>query len=360
MHSAIEKKSEIVWRFILRWSGVVVFLVLWEVAPRLSWVDRQFAPAFSTVLQAILELAADGSLAKHVIISLWRAACGLLAAVAIGIPLGFLLALRLPVWATVLDPFLRVLSQVNPFSLMPVFVFFFGLGETAKIVVIAWVSLWPVLFYTMTAVQHVEPVLVKTGRSFAMSDTQLYRKVILPAALPVIFVGLRIGAGLVFFMIVAAEMLGSNGGLGWLVHNSAMNYSIPRIYAGAVLIVVLGYLLNRLLRALETLLFPADQELAGLVETRPPAGFSWHPGRKSAVVVGVVIVLFLIVGGREVYTINLRAASLDGYIGRQHGAGAHTAHQHHQHQAKGTEQQHDAGAHAAHQHQHHIKGAEHE
>jgi NitT/TauT family transport system permease protein len=218
----------------------------------------------------------------------------------------------------VLDPFLRVLSQVNPFSLMPVFVLFFGLGETAKIVVIAWVSLWPIVFYTIIAVKSVDPLLVKTGRSFGIPDAGLYARVMLPAAMPLIFVGLRIGAGLVFFMIVAAEMLGSNAGLGWLVHNSAMNYHIPGIYAGAVLIVVLGYLLNRLLAALEASLFAADRELPGVVEPRHAGGFSWRPGRKSAVVAAGIILTFFLAGGREVHRINVRAASLEGSIGQDH------------------------------------------
>ena len=306
---------------LLGWSGVALFLLLWETGARTRWIDPQFSPAFSSVVRAMLDLAADGSLGEHVIISLWRAACGLIAATALGIPLGFLLGLRFPVWAEVFDPFLRTLSQVNPFSLMPVFVLFFGLGEAAKIVVIAWVSLWPLLFYTTTAVRAVDPVLVKTGRSFGMTRTALYAKVILPAALPVIFVGLRIGAGLVFFMIVAAEMLGSNGGLGWLVHNSAMNYQIPRMYAAAVLIIVLGYLLSRLLSFLERTLFSFDKEPPGLAETPRPAAFSWRPGRRSAVIVAIMTIAFLVQGGRVVHETNVRAASLDGYIGQDGGSG---------------------------------------
>ncbi|MBI1921004.1 MAG: ABC transporter permease [Geobacter sp.] len=306
---------------LLRWSGVVVFLLLWEAAPRLGWLDAQFAPPFSTVLGAIHELAADGSLAKHLVISIWRGVTGLLVATLVAIPAGFLLGLRLPVWAAVLDPFLRVLSQVNPFSLMPVFILFFGIGETAKIVVIAWVSLWPILFYTITAVRNVDPLLLKTARSLGITTGELYLKVILPASLPVIFVGLRIGAGLVFFMIVAAEMLGANAGLGWLVHNSAMNYQTPRIYAGATFIVILGYLLNRFLLALERAFFSGEQEQVDLVPARRSSAPSWRPGWRSAAAAASVIFVFLLAGGREVYLSNLANASLGGHLGHQEEAG---------------------------------------
>ena len=302
---------------LLRSSGVIVFLLLWEAAPRFGWLDPQFAPPLSAVLRAAIQLAAGGELQTHMLISLWRAVSGLLCAAALGIPAGFILGLRLPEWAVILDPFLRVLSQVNPFSLMPVFILCFGLGERAKIMIIAWVSLWPILFYTITAVRNVDPLLLKTARALGISTGGLCGKVILPAALPVIFVGLRIGAGLVFMMIVAAEMLGANAGLGWLVHNSAANYQVPRIFAGATFIVLLGYLLNRLLLAQERQLFTLQQGPLKETEKRQSCnGFRW-PVWSRAVVAAVLTLLFLVAGGHEVYLINSRGVSLSGH--RRHG-----------------------------------------
>lgn len=299
----------------LRSSGVLSFLLLWEMAPRLGWVDPFFAPPFTAVLGAIHDLAVAGSLAQHLVISIWRGLTSLLVASLVAIPAGFILALRLPAWAVVLDPFLRVLSQVNPFSLMPVFVLFFGIGETAKIMVIAWVSFWPILFYTISAVRTVDPLLLKTGRSLGISNADLYLKVIFPASIPVLFVGLRIGAALVFFMIVAAEMLGANAGLGWLVHNAAMNYQVPRIYAGAALIIVLGFLLNRILLSLERSLFAGEQDAADPLPTGRRAASSWQPGWRSALTAAAALLLFLMVGGREVYLSNLSSADM-GESGR--------------------------------------------
>lgn len=310
---------ESIQRLILRWSGVVVFLFLWETAPRLGWVDPQFAPPLSTVVRSAWSLAADGRLATHLIISIWRAVSGLLAAVAIAIPAGFLLGMRFPQWVVVLDPFLRVLSQINPFSLMPAFILFFGIGETVKIVVIAWVSIWPILFYTITAVRNIDPLLVKTARSLGITTRDLALKVIIPASLPVIFVGLRVGAGLVFFMIVAAEMLGANAGLGWLVHNSAMNYQIPQIYAGAAFIVILGYLLNRFLLTLERSLFTTGEESTEAFTVRRPARPCWRPGWRCAVAAVSVTIVFLLAGGIEVYLNNLASASPGGHNVPQYG-----------------------------------------
>lgn len=293
---------------LLRWSGVTVFLLLWETAPRAGWVDPYFAPPFSAVLGALGRLAAEGTLASHLLVSAWRGLSGLAVAVAVGVPAGFLLGRRFLRAGEALEPLLRLLSQVNPFTLLPLFLLFFGIGETAKIAVIGWVSLWPILFYTATAARTVDPLLVKTARSLGVNGTELYRAVLLPGALPTLFTGVRIGSGLVFFMLVAAEMLGANAGVGWLVHNSAMNFQIPRLYAGAVAIIFLGYALNRGLITLEQGLFAWREAPAEAVSGRPVRPVL-RPGKGGAAVAAALLALLFVAGGWEVRRVNLAAVS---------------------------------------------------
>ena len=289
---------------LLRSSGVIVFLMLWEIGPRLDWIDPYFVPPFSTVMAETGKLFADGSMVIHLLVSSWRALLGLLTALLVGLPLGFVLGRWLIETSEALGPVLRVLSQVNPFSLMPVFMLFFGIGETAKIAVIAWVSLWPILFYTITAVRNVDALQVKTALSMGVSGTELCLKVIIPAALPVIFVGLRIAASITFFILVASEMLGANAGIGWLVHNSAMNYQIPRIYAGATFIVVIGLLLNRSLLSIERALFDWREETE--INVRPAEAIQpmLRFRKLSAAAAGVAMLLVLAFGGHEAQKLN--------------------------------------------------------
>jgi len=296
---------------LLRWSGVVVFFALWEAAPRLGWIDPYFAPPLSTVARALGDLAGEGTLFTHLLVSLWRGLSGLAAAVALGVPAGFLLGRRFPRTAEALGPLLRLLSQVNPFSLLPLFLLFFGIGETAKIAVVAWVSLWPILFYTVTAARTVDPLLVKTARSLGVGGFGLFRSVLLPGALPTLFTGVRIGAGLVFFMLVAAEMLGANAGVGWLVHNSAMNFQLPRMYAGAVAIVFLGYALNRGLLAIERTLF-AWRETPVEAVTGRQAPAVLRPPKAAAALAALLVAALYLGGGWEVRRIN-RAATSGGH-----------------------------------------------
>jgi len=298
--------------FLLRWSGVALFLALWEIGPRLEWIDPYFVPPFSTIVVEIGRLLTENYLGIHILVSVWRAVTGLLLALAAGLPFGIVLGRVYPRTAEAISPILRVLSQVNPFSLLPVFVLFFGIGETAKLAVVGWVSLWPILFYTITATRDVDPIQEKSAASMGISSTDLILKVILPAALPTIFVGIRIGATITFYILIAAEMLGASAGLGYLVHNAAMNYQIPRIYAGATFIVIFGYLLNRLLLYLEKLLFAWREDTSSAITTTSMVvAPSWRPGMVSVYAAGVALFAVIIFGGLEVQKVNHEAASVD-------------------------------------------------
>ncbi|HEY6008884.1 MAG TPA: ABC transporter permease [Geobacteraceae bacterium] len=309
-------RLETIKHLLLRWSGVAVFLLLWEIGPRLDWIDPYFVPPFSVVLQEIAKLYQDGFLGIHLVVSLWRALLGLATALAVALPLGFVLGRWLVGTAEALQPVLTVLSQVNPFSLLPVFVLFFGIGETAKVAVVGWVSLWPILFYTITATRSIDPIQVKTAASMGISREEMLLKVILPASLPTVFVGVRMGATLTFFILVAAEMLGASAGLGYLVHNSAMNYQIPRIYAGATFIVILGYLLNRGLVFLERFLFAWQEGAAFLPRILAEKAHTWRPGRLTTAAAGAALLVFLVAGGFAVQRVNREAADVSAEGGK--------------------------------------------
>ncbi|MCX7745379.1 MAG: ABC transporter permease [Clostridia bacterium] len=233
---------------IVKYSLVALLILLWEAAPRFGWIDNQFIPSFTATLLEVKFLWLNGDLFAHIMVSLWRSFNGLLAAVAIAIPLGTFLGRRSSAFMDTLNPLFRMLAQFNPFSLMPVFILFFGIGEVAKLAIVAWVSIWPVLFNTVTGVRMVDANLIKSAKALNISEVRLLTKVVLPAAAPSIFSGIRVGVEISFFMLIAAEMIGAHAGLGWLMHNSAMNYHIPRIYAAGLGIVTLGVILNQCLR----------------------------------------------------------------------------------------------------------------
>lgn len=243
--------SYYIWRYI----GVVLFLVLWEIFPRIGVFNSQFIPPFSKVLGQIYILWFNNALFTNVMVSLWRVILGLLIGAVIAIPLGLLLGGWLSDISDLFDPLFRILGQVNPFSLFPVFILIFGMGETTKLAVVAWVCIWPILYNTILGAKSADKLLIKAARSMNITNWQLFKKVLLPSAEPSIFAGLRVGAEMSFFMLIAAEMISSNAGLGWLFHNSAMNNQIPRMYLAGLFIVAFGVALNRFLIYLQNKLF---------------------------------------------------------------------------------------------------------
>jgi NitT/TauT family transport system permease protein len=236
---------------LIDYYGIAALLILWEAAPRLGWIESQFFPPLSSITAEGLKLAKDGTLFQHVAVSLMRTFLGLVCAVALALPLGFVLGGWFPRFTRFLSPLLKLLGQINAFSLFPLFVLFFGIGEMAKFSIIFWSCLWPVLFTTIAGVQEVDPLFVKLARSMGSGRMILLVKVLLPGSLPSIFTGVRIGATVAFLMLIAAEMIGAGSGLGWLVLNSSVNYIIPRLYLAALLIALLGMVLNASLHRLE-------------------------------------------------------------------------------------------------------------
>ena len=149
------------------------------------------------------------------------------------------------------NPLLQLLRQTNPVSLLPVFILFFGLGYFTKIAIIYWVVVWPILLGAMSGVRYVDPALIKYGRSLALSDWQLFTRIVVPSSIPSIVTGMRLAATYSFLMLVVSEMVGANSGLGYLVVNSQYLMSIDLLYVGVIILALLGVTANVLLVWLE-------------------------------------------------------------------------------------------------------------
>jgi NitT/TauT family transport system permease protein len=227
--------------FILKISGIVLLALLWEILSRTGFLDPQFFPSFFQTILGIGSLFTAGLLIPAVVISLWRAFTGLLIAVAIGIPLGLFLGRRSKDVEECFNPLFRMFSQVSPFSLMPIFILFFGIGEGVKLGVVAWVCLWPVFFNALEGSRNIDPMVIKTARAMATTRGAMIFKILLPGAAASLFAGLRLGLEMSFIMLIAAEMVGASSGLGFLLHVSSMSLQFVWMYASILLTVLLGF-----------------------------------------------------------------------------------------------------------------------
>jgi NitT/TauT family transport system permease protein len=172
-------------------------------------------------------------------------------AVILGSSLGLLIGGAWPRLAEALEPLVELFAQANPVVLFHVVLLFFGIGESAKVFVIAWMCTWPIMFSAIGGVRQVDPELVRATKSFGIGGFALCVKCLVPAALPSILTGMRLSGGYAFIMLVATEMMGTSSGLGWYVVQSQESYHSGRIFAGATLITILALVLDQILKLLE-------------------------------------------------------------------------------------------------------------
>lgn len=229
---------------------LALLLVFWEVAPRVGLVDKTFLPPFSDVVDALIKLAQSGQLSEHISASVGRALKGFTVAVVVAVPLGIVIGWYRPV-AQLLNPVLELFRNTAALALLPVFVLILGIGETSKVALVIYACMFPILLNTISGVRTVDPLLIKSARSLGLSSFRLFQKVILPAALPTIFTGIRLSAAASILVLIAAEMVGARSGLGYLIMASQLNFQIPQMYAGILTIALVGLVFNFVLVIIE-------------------------------------------------------------------------------------------------------------
>ena len=227
-----------------------VLIALWHFA--VVATGTKIFPSPVAVLRGLNDLPHLGAYTRD---SLFRVACGYGAAVLLGIPAGLALG-----WfssaARAANPLIQMLRPISPLAWMPLAVIWFGVSNLAPIFLIFLASFFPVVLATMNGVRNVPPMYVHAGRNFGLSTGALIARVIFPAVLPRILVGLRIAFGVAWLVLVAAEMIAVDSGLGYLIidaRNAGKRYDL--VVGGMLLIGAIGLMLDALIRRMEKLKF---------------------------------------------------------------------------------------------------------
>jgi NitT/TauT family transport system permease protein len=226
-----------------------LLFLLWHVAVRLSGSD--LFPAPLDVFLGVIELARKGLLLKYIVASLFRVTIGFGLAVGVGVPLGLLLGWFQRLYFA-FNPLIQVLRPISPIAWIPVAILWFGVDDRAPVFLIFLASVFPITVSAMAAVQNIQPVYIRAARNFGLGRIELFRHVILPATLPQVLTGIRIALGVAWLVVVAAEMIAVNSGLGYLIidaRNAGKRYDL--VVAGMLLIGLIGLGLDLLVRQLE-------------------------------------------------------------------------------------------------------------
>jgi NitT/TauT family transport system permease protein len=235
-------------------------LVLWEICSRLAIVSPRYFPAPTTIGWVLVDRFAAGDLAAELLVTLTRLAFAFVLAAVPAIPLGLLMGSARPVRDFV-EPYLAFIFPVPKITLLPFLLIILGVGEPAFVVTGASSAFFQMVISTLAGVQTMDPRLLDVGRNYGAHGPRLFWKVILPAALPAIFTGLRLGLGLALVTLVAVEFIAAKSGLGHLVYRHWQMLSTPEMYAAFALVGALGLVLTRGLRTLQARLLTWQDDI---------------------------------------------------------------------------------------------------
>jgi sulfonate transport system permease protein len=239
---------------LLPWLVPLGLVVAWQLASSFGALSTRVLPAPSEVLKAAWALAVSGELWTHVKVSAIRALAGLLG----------LLTGSLRTAETLLDSTFQMLRNIPALALIPLVILWFGIDESAKLFLISVSVFFPIYLNTFHGIRNVDPGLIEMGRTYGLTRWQLYRQIILPGALSSILVGLRFSLGLMWVILIVAETISAQAGIGYLTMNAREFLQTDVVLVGILLYALLGKLADVFARALERY------------------WLRWHPGYQSA------------------------------------------------------------------------------
>jgi len=236
-----------------------VLLLLWEIASRLALVSPRYFPAPTTIGWVLVDRLAAGDLGGALLVTLTRLGLAFALAAVPGVVLGLLMGIARPVRAAI-EPYIAFVFPVPKIALLPFLLIILGVGEPAFVLTGAASAFFQIVISTLGGVRTMDPRLLEVGRNYGAHGARLFWKVILPAALPAIFTGLRLGLGLALIALVAVEFIAAKSGLGHLVYRHWQMLSTPEMYAAFALVGALGLAVTRGLRALQARVLSWQEE----------------------------------------------------------------------------------------------------
>ena len=232
------------------WALPAALLLAWQLASQWGWLSSRILPEPWAVAKAFWQLAASGELWLHLKTSLWRATVGFVIGAGLGLLLGLLTG-SFRHAETLLDTTLQMVRNIPALALIPLVILWFGIDETAKLFLLAVGVFFPVYLNTFHGIRSADQGLIEMAKSYGLSGWPLYRDVILPAAMPSILVGVRFSLGLVWVLLIVAETISAQAGIGYMTMNAREFLQTDVVLVGILLYALLGKLADLFSRRLE-------------------------------------------------------------------------------------------------------------
>jgi sulfonate transport system permease protein len=234
----------------LPWYIPIGIVALWQILGSMGWIDDRTLPTPYHVLLAGIELIRSGELAHAIRISSWRAFIGFAIGGSIGLVLGVLNGV-IPLFEKLTDSTMQMIRNIPHLAMIPLVIVWFGIEEEAKIFLVAFGVAFPIYLNTLHGIRSIDPGLLEMGRVYGLRGWELYRKVILPGALPSILVGLRFALGIMWLTLIVAETIAADSGIGYMAMNAREFFQLDVVVLSIVLYALLGKLSDSMAKWLE-------------------------------------------------------------------------------------------------------------
>ncbi|MBA3027594.1 MAG: ABC transporter permease [Desulfobacteraceae bacterium] len=250
------------WRKTLSPLGV---LLICEMIGRAGLIDPFFLPTPSAMLTSLWGMTITGEIFPHVGISILRALSGYLIAAVLGLFIGLLVAWS-RIFETIFDPLIELIRPISTFALVPVMFVWFGIGNASKTAIIVKGCFFPIVINTIAGIKGVDARLVQAARSLGAEGRRLWTMVLIPSAMPSIITGMRISTAMSMLSIVGVEMLAADSGIGFLVIDAQRTFATDRMFAGIIVISLMGFFLDRVARLVQkrVLSWHTETSMAGI------------------------------------------------------------------------------------------------
>lgn len=242
-HSSIAKT-------FLPWLVPALILIAWEISARTGWLSSRVLPEPLAVFESGWRLAQTGELWQDIKISAYRAFAGFAIGGGFGLAFGLITGSS-RIAEIAFDTSLQMLRNIPLLATIPLVILWFGIGETAKLSLISFGVFFPVYTNTFHGIRSVDPALIEMGRSYGLTGWSLYRDVILPGALPSILVGVQYALGFTWLILIVAETISSQNGIGYMTMNAREFLQTDVVVLGILLYALLGKLADMFARGLE-------------------------------------------------------------------------------------------------------------
>ncbi len=247
----LSRRSDIVIAII----SPLLLLLAWQLAVSVGFFDRRFVPAPLEIAGTLGSMVVSGELLEHVTISLGRVAAGFVLGAGTGVTVGLTMGIFRPVRAA-LTPIVASLFPIPKLAILPILILFFGIGELSKVLVIAIGVFFISVINTVSGVINIDRIYLDVAKNLGVSGRSFYLHVAIPGALPAIITGGKVSMGVALLLIVAAEFVGAESGIGYLIWSSWQNFSLDRMFVGLVTLAAIGYSVTMTLEFLESRVLP--------------------------------------------------------------------------------------------------------